>query len=1138
MKRHLALPLFFLLLNACTLGDDTPPSAPDEFVYDPSSRTFTWVASGDDGTGGNNFFNDIRFSDREPSNLDNASFDGLAFFHHQVGEGFPRLFKAELVEPPSLPEEEKYKEFFVARRPDPTAYLTPALQVRDEVSNASAVVPADLDPGPATDNSPVGTNLAQLTLDATTFGALDASGDLNGDRLSDLVVVDADPGSERMYVYMGRSAFPFFAADLESGAEPDPSSSTPGNCAAGPGRFCAPDIVVDLSALDPLNTGSVGGRSAFAVGQGLPPRTLSVGDLTGDGLAEIVVGAPEFTPVGESQERGAAFVFSFHETLVSTKAGEESLFFLYNPADRPASPAPIRTYLGKTVDAGPEGLVVEDLLCQHCSMPFDNDGVEIDAPASEKQEWRLYDSEPVQVFPVSTCSVPRCTGADLLVTNGSPYFDSESADFEGLEGEFLLVIYDGAGDPDFAAVVERFDPSRPVPTDPVDSGFRGRIVIDWRRASKPLAGLATAANRPFALFRQIAEGERFETNLSSGSLADPLLIGNLRKRYDAADEAATLRTIIDPTDLADVPGPGEERPFATLLGPEADGRFGEAVATAGDMNLDGTQDLAVSAPGLDTLPSRYGTFATHADRGGVMVLYGDEDFPVLDVPLPGGFPDGVYDFGPLGEDRPQAIILGRDAGDLTGSSLAAARVRGDRPETDARGEHALVVAALAVGAPGANPSPVYYYESMGLVPFPFGCGVDLNGVMDGTGSVDADEDERDNAGAVYLFAPHREFEARDYWPLGGLPDGVYDLDDDTPLCDVASAEIWGEVANDRLGTSVVLDLDANGDHVLDLAVGAPGWNGGVGQVYVFLGTTREATPPAFTQFDPASVGAIPSGGSFSFFNRGNVDADRRVDDDENESLIDREDRCVLCLYDLSRSFTTLPSELAPYAAGPDLIVEGGADAAIGLNLSAGFLDPDGFEDILLLANGAGDWPLFLSGMTSLLVEYRQLGTALPGERPHPANYVDEGNPGDFIEAPGNAAAAGGVLWWVERDTIDSRVGKLGQAKVEVQVIYEATDETDETPIDHRVFGRSYTDDSVEDSETQSTVQLEFINRDDPDRVFRWNALTTGGLFPALGTPDTPFASSLDVFSFGGDATGDGQEDLLFCAEGGEIRVVY
>jgi len=251
-------------------------------------------------------------------------------------------------------------------------------------------------------------------------------------------------------------------------------------------------------------------------------------------------------------------------------------------------------------------------------------------------------------------------------------------------------------------------------------------------------------------------------------------------------------------------GPGLV-PSNTALAPEAAGYFGYAVAAAGDINRDGYGDIVVGA-------------YLAGGAGRVHVFYGSAGGitgrPSLSLNSPVG---GSASFG--------YAVAG--AGDVNGDGFAD-----------------VVVGANGVGT-GAGAAYLYLGGAAGLAATPavsltsgggaFGSSVggvgDLNG--DGYGDVAVGAERfGSSAGRAYVFLGR-----------AGGPSPT------------ASLTIASPSANAFFGTPVTAAGDVNNDGFGDLLVGAQNANGTVGQAHVFHGSAAGVAPsPSGTLTGPDGVG--------------------------------------------------------------------------------------------------------------------------------------------------------------------------------------------------------------------------------------------------------------------------------------------
>jgi len=302
-------------------------------------------------------------------------------------------------------------------------------------------------------------------------------------------------------------------------------------------------------------------------------------------------------------------------------------------------------------------------------------------------------------------------------------------------------------------------------------------------------------------------------------------------------------------------GPADSTSDLSLIGEAAGDLLGASVASAGDIDGDGYADLIVGAPGndaggnsagrayvyrggpgADALPDLTLTGEAAGDFFGISVASaGDVNGDGFDDVIAGAyFNDAggadagrayVYYGGPGGDAVPDLVLTGEAAGDFFGVSVASAGdVNGD-------GFGDVIVGAYLSDAGGVDAGRAYVYYG-GPVPDAvpdltftgaaaddnFGVSVASAGDMNGDGRGDLMVGAAQNdaggtdAGRAYLY-------------FGGRADGA-----------VPDLTFTGAAADDNFGVSVASAGDVNGDGFADLVVGAPGNDeagGGAGRAYLY-----------------------------------------------------------------------------------------------------------------------------------------------------------------------------------------------------------------------------------------------------------------------------------------------------------------
>ncbi len=345
---------------------------------------------------------------------------------------------------------------------------------------------------------------------------------------------------------------------------------------------------------------------------------------------------------------------------------------------------------------------------------------------------------------------------------------------------------------------------------------------------------------------------------------------------------------------------------ASITGEEAVDDFGSSVASAGDVNADGFDDILIGARSTDTA-------GTQAGRAYVFLGPLEGSHTALDA---------------------DAIISGDDFDELGWSVAPAGDVNGDGFDdiligawmADLVGEAHLFLGPmsglLSIADAEATVSGVLFSEELG---FDVAAG-DLNddGVPDLILGAPRPPLNGNDTGRTYVF----------FGPVSGTMGALE-----------ADAIVFGEALNDELGTSVASG-DVNGDGAADLIVGAHQLfvNNAQGKAYVFYG-------PLSGSILAAEADAILVGEDFPVENGLFGESVAAVGDTNGDGFDDvlvaapfaeadgvRSGRTYLFLGPL---FGTIP------AADADRIVTGTEFDLLGTSVaSAGDLNSDGLADLL------------------------------------------------------------------------------------------------------------------------------------------------------------------------------------------------
>jgi hypothetical protein len=689
-----------------------------------------------------------------------------------------------------------------------------------------------------------GALLSSIAVPVSAITRLASLGDLDGDGRGDLAVVRSctygcvsivSSSGVPLFDLAGESAGDGFgsavasAGDVDGDGTPDFILGAPGGCGV---RGCTNGKAyvysgADGSLLYRMQGETVGDRFGSSVG--------SAGDLDGDGKADFIVSAPDLAV-------GAAYV---GRAYIYSGADGTLLYQLDGAADGDG--------FGTTLAVAGEKLVVGATGVRSGTL-YSVGAVYAFAPTAELriQGGESIDPSGAQGYgPTGTPVVAiTSTGRQLSASGGTPPYtwtlltaatgnDAQlSAAGRYLPGTAQLAydtlrVTDAVGrsrDTRIAA----FDYSRGVQANPglvssladvgdLDADGRSDYLVGLKAAgSVVVCSLAPSnQNTPCG-----ASGDGTELSSLYGQGGDEFgaAVAGLRdiNGDGKPDFAVGAPATTSQTGAVYVYSGANFAVLFPLTGNTAGDRFGAAVASAGDVDGDGTPDVLVGATGAGGTGKAYvysgrsGALLrtmsgeTSGDLFGSTVLSADlngDGIPDLLVGAPGALSGTGKVYAYSGEDGspPLFQIAGTAAGAAFGSAIAVADFTGDgRPD-------------LAIGAPQASPGgqasagSVYVYSGAVGTPFLVQANGQAAGDQFGTALAVADFD-RDGHPDLVVAAPNAAGTGTVYVYSGA----------DASLMNAFAAGSPG----DRVGTTVVVLGETNADGIPDLL-----FSDGVQRVY-------------------------------------------------------------------------------------------------------------------------------------------------------------------------------------------------------------------------------------------------------------------------------------------------------------------
>jgi len=391
----------------------------------------------------------------------------------------------------------------------------------------------------------------------------------------------------------------------------------------------------------------------------------------------------------------------------------------------------------------------------------------------------------------------------------------------------------------------------------------GRPGDDRYRPGNGWVGLYAGVGRdlsgqvPIATFRRRKDNENLGAVVLGGELVGEagtdLVLAAPRAQRGSSEDVGAVHIVADvqagpEVDLAFAPG-------LVWLGSERKDQAGRTVVAPGDVDGDGTADLAIGAPQpTGTKPGRVylvsgdegGDLADDADGeivggssdqrvGDVLAAVGDVDGDGRgDLVVGGGSRSGASTTLWLFVDVPAATLQVEDAdARLDGGTRVTLQqgVVSGAGDVDDDGYDDILVGAPALADPGDQEGAVYYFRGA-LESEPWSLD-QADGVLQGT-------DIRQHLGHAVLGGQDLDHDGVPDVVASAVPTSdpgqihvVYGPLDGT--VDASDAVLTGTSEERRLGAVLAAEGDLDGDGWEDLAVGAPGYLGDDGRVILIWG---------------------------------------------------------------------------------------------------------------------------------------------------------------------------------------------------------------------------------------------------------------------------------------------------------------